>query len=277
MDLVISGYQFIDIDNTELPYWQDTFKQVSSQKNLKGTILLSAEGINLNLSGATDNIRSMQCFLAEQTPFQGLSFREMHAELAPFKRLSVRIKPEIITMGQPSIKPTQHPTPYVKPQTLHNWYCEGKEMILLDTRNDYEFAFGSFKDALHLNIKQFRQFPAAVQNLPNTLKKQPVVTFCTGGIRCEKAAAYLQQQGYSEVYQLQGGILNYLSQYGQGYFAGECFVFDTRVALDVELAQTNTTHCRTCQMPIKNPTAETFCGLCQGVPRKKDSHYELAL
>ncbi len=163
--------------------------------------------------------------------FADLSFRESFSQSISFKRLKVKIKKEIITMNQPGIHPEQARAPSISPQELKQWLDEKREVILLDTRNEFEVNYGSFNSAMHLGLKNFSEFPDAVK----TLKcDKPVVMFCTGGIRCEKAALSMFNQGFSEVYQLDGGILNYFSQVGQAHYQGGCFVFDDRVVVQAE-------------------------------------------
>lgn len=133
-------------------------------------------------------------------------------------------------------------------------------MIVLDTRNDYEVDVGTFQDAVNLHIHNFHEFPKAIEDLPEEAKNKPIVTFCTGGVRCEKAAQYMLNQGFKEVYQLDGGILNYFAECGADYYEGECFVFDKRITVDPKLQETKTTQCLSCRMPVRAPL-ET-CGHC---------------
>lgn len=229
--LNIATYRFVSLSKENLPAWQILFKDRANQCALKGTILLSEEGINLFLAGLAENIAEFKLFLDNFPEFRNLTFRESGSSERPFKRLLVRIKKEIITMGQPDIQPEKNPALYIDPQTLREWFAQGRRMLLLDTRNHYEFEYGAFNQATSLNLKNFRNFPEAVSQLPVIADDVPVVTFCTGGIRCEKAALWLKKQGYPEVYQLRGGILNYFAQCGRDFFRGDCFVFDERVVI----------------------------------------------
>jgi UPF0176 protein len=241
--LNISAYKFVNLGKECLPQWQSLFKQKALANSLKGTILLSREGINLFLAGLPENIYHFQDFLENFPEIKGLNYRETWSINQPFQRMLVRLKKEIIAMGQEEIRPQQQRAPYIEPQTLREWYAQGKKMLVLDTRNAYEVEYGSFRDALSLNLKNFRSFPQACLNqLPEQAKHCPVVTFCTGGIRCEKAALWLIQQGYEEVYQLRGGILNYFEQCKGEFFEGQCFVFDERNTLEVNYGDSpNTT------------------------------------
>lgn len=227
----ISAYKFVSLAQVDLVEWRNCLKSSAVANALKGTILLSTEGINLFLSGEPENIKIFQTVLAGFPEFKDLSYRKTLSQSFPFKKMLVRIKKEIISMGREEIQPEQQPAPYIQPKVLHEWYKTGKKMLVLDTRNQYEVECGSFKNALHLNLKNFRSFPQAVEQLPAEAKALPVVTFCTGGIRCEKAAMWLVKQGFEEVYQLQGGILNYFEQCQGEFFDGQCFVFDERNTL----------------------------------------------
>lgn len=227
--LNVAAYRFISLPVSRLPDWQTNLKKQALACELKGTILLSHEGINLFLAGSPENIALFQQFLQEFPQFKDLNFRDTWSQYQPFKRLLVRIKTEIISMGQADIQPEKNRAEYIDPQVLREWYQQERKMLVLDTRNQYEIEYGSFDNALNLGLNNFRSFPNATKQLPAETKEIPVVTFCTGGIRCEKAALWLKKQGYQEVYQLRGGILNYFEQCGRDYFQGDCFVFDERV------------------------------------------------
>jgi RluA family pseudouridine synthase len=168
----------------------------------------------------------------------------------PFNRMLVRIKKEIIAFGMPGIEPGRYTSRRLSAQELRRWLDEGRPVTLLDTRNDYEVKLGTFRNALPIGVDQFREFPAAVARLPEELKQQPVVTFCTGGIRCEKAAPYLESQGFSDVYQLDGGILKYFEECGGAHYEGDCFVFDQRVGLDPALHESAAAQCFKCLAPL---------------------------
>lgn len=243
-----SAYKFAPLEN--LPALKDRLKSVAVGSGIKGTILLSPEGINLFVAGdraALDalltEIRSVPG-LADLTPKESLSDRP------PFNRMLVKIKREIIAFGVPGIDPARQPAPGLPPRTLKQWLDEGRPVVLLDTRNDYEVAAGTFRGAHAAGIRHFRNFPRAVERLPAEWKDQPVVTFCTGGIRCEKAAPYLQQAGFKQVFQLDGGILKYFEECGGAHYEGECFVFDGRVGVDPSLRETATVMCFACRQPL---------------------------
>lgn len=229
----ISAYKFTPLD--ELPSLRERVLGLARAGGLKGTVLLSAEGINLFVAGAP---ASVAAFVAELRGIPGLADlvpKESHSASQPFRRLLVKIKKEIIAFGVPGIDPARAPSPRLAPETLKQWLDEGKAVTLLDTRNDYEVQLGTFRGAVPAGIARFRDFPSAAARLPAELKNRPVVTFCTGGIRCEKAAPLLERAGFRHVFQLDGGILNYFERCGGAHFEGECFVFDERVGLDAEL------------------------------------------
>jgi UPF0176 protein len=231
----VTAYRFVQLPANIIPELQVSFKSKAKELGLKGTVLLSVEGINLFISGENDAISSFQKFLNIYSYFQNLEFKKSFSNFQPFKKMLVKLKKEIIPFDIDSIQPGKRTAPYITPEGLNLWLEKRPDLVLLDTRNTFEIEFGSFKNALNLNLKQFRDFPNAVKKLPEKLKQLPIVTFCTGGIRCEKAATYLLENGYKEVYQLEGGILNYFEKCGEKYFKGLCFVFDAREAVTSSL------------------------------------------
>lgn len=258
MFISIAGYKFVSTSIIDLLKIRDQLKEKALQLEIKGTILLSTEGINAFVAGYSSAIEAYQQFIASFPEFADLHFKKSESEQLPFARMLVRIKNEIISMGREDVKPEQKTAPYIDPETLKQWYDEQRDFVILDTRNDYEVAVGTFDNALDLNIENFRQFPDAVKLLPSKIKKKPIVTFCTGGIRCEKAAEYMQQQGFTEVYQLQGGILNYFEKIGSAHYQGECFVFDKRLTVDAALNPTKTQYC----LEHQKNTAKLECPYC---------------
>lgn len=231
----ISAYKFIYLSDTYLPELRETILNFATLNNVKGTVLLSNEGINLFVAGTLEEINNFTNFLSAINSFQDLHFKKSESTTVPFKRLKVRIKKEIIFMDKPDIQPETKTAPYIEPKELRQWYKQNSDMVILDTRNDYEFDHGSFRNAIHLDIQNFSEFPEALAKLPEEFKQKPIVTFCTGGIRCEKAAAFMLEQGFENVLQLNGGILNYFEQCGGDFYQGNCFVFDDRVAVNSEL------------------------------------------
>ncbi len=254
--LNIAAYKFVEIPSHLHPEWRVVLKEYCVNLNLKGTILLAPEGINMFIAGEKAHIESFLDFLASNPLFENrfcdLQIKESLSETQPFTRMLVRLKKEIITMRHPTIKPDSLASedkraPSVDPLTLKSWLDkghddEGREVMLLDTRNYYEVDIGTFENAVSFGLDFFGDFPDAVRNAQEPtkedLKNKTVVTFCTGGIRCEKANLFMQEIGLSNVYQLDGGILNYFEKAGGAHWKGECFVFDRRVAVDSDLNTT---------------------------------------
>lgn len=243
--LNIAGYKFVELK--ELDALRDSFLAKCTELNLKGTILLSLEGINMSLAGAPVDIRDFQVYLRDDARFADMTFHETFASAQLFQRLKVKIKNEIITLRQPQANPTVDRAPDVDPLVFKQWLDEKRDIVVLDTRNDYEVRFGTFENAVNLNINDFGEFPEAVADLP---KDKPIVMFCTGGIRCEKAALYMLNEGYDNVYQLDGGILGYFAKAGAAHYNGECFVFDERVSVDAALQPTGAIQCKHCHGPV---------------------------
>ena len=228
--LNIAGYKFVAL--SDLPARQAVFLEKTTDFCLKGTILLGLEGININLAGTTDDIGAFIAFLQNDPLFADMTFRESYSDTQPFRRMRVRIRKEIITLRQPHIHPENGTAPDISPTELKQWLDERREMTLLDTRNAYEIAYGTFDQATHLDLADFGEFPERAQSIP---RDKPVIMFCTGGIRCEKAALAMLDLGYEQVYQLKGGILNYFAEVGSAHYSGECFVFDERVTVNASL------------------------------------------
>lgn len=235
----ITAYRFVQLSANILPKLQISIKSKAKELGLKGTVLLSVEGINLFISGENDAISTFHNFLNAYRYFQNLEFKKSFSNFQPFKKMLVKVKKEIISFGIDSIDPAKHTAPYITPEMLNLWLEKKPDLVLMDTRNSFEVELGSFENALNLDLNRFRDFPGAVKKLPEKVKNMPIVTFCTGGIRCEKAAAYLLENGYTEVYQLEGGILNYFEKCGENHFEGVCFVFDARERLTPKLESFN--------------------------------------
>src|SRR5436190_2140924 len=244
----IAAYQFVPL--SDLPTLRERLLGQCKAWGLKGTILLSSEGINVFVAGGRDEI---DLLLNELRTIPGLAdFRPKISvsDEQPFNRMLIRIKREIIAFGVRGINPAKRTAPKLTPRQLKRWLDEGRPVTLLDTRNDYEVKLGTFKNAVALGIEHFRSFPTAIRRLPAELKHQPIVMFCTGGIRCEKAGAYMEREGFDQVFQLEGGILKYFEDCGGEHYSGDCFVFDKRVGVDVDLAESENTQCFNCQEPL---------------------------
>ncbi|HNV87839.1 MAG TPA: rhodanese-related sulfurtransferase [Methylotenera sp.] len=223
--------------------------------NIKGTLLLAGEGINGTIAGLPDDVRKVLDYLRQDPVFKqrlaNLEHKESYADEHPFYRMKVKLKKEIVTMGVPSVNPNNTVGTYVKPEDW-NALISDPDVILLDTRNDYEVHIGTFKGAVDPKTTTFREFPEFIaQNLDKT-KNKKVAMFCTGGIRCEKASSFMKEQGFEEVYHLQGGILKYLETVpeAQSQWQGECFVFDQRVAVKHGLEVGDYDQCYACRMPL---------------------------
>ena len=271
----LAFYKFIDFDAEELPALKAELLAECARLGLRGTILLAPEGLNGFVAGLPEAADLFKGFVQKLPKVGELFFKESESVEQPFTRMLVRLKREIISMGCPEVKPSHFTGPRVSPKELKKWLDEKREVIVLDTRNDYEVRLGTFTGALDLNLKTFRQFPAAVRELPADLKNKTIVSFCTGGIRCEKASAVLIKEGFTDVYQLDGGILKYFEDVGASHFDGECFVFDYRVAVDGTLKETGAVLCYNCQNPVSvteqgSPqyVREASCPHCFGKPKE---------
>ncbi len=217
---------------------------------LKGTILISTEGINLFVAGGAAEIDLLLAELRAIPGLEDLTPKISISDHQPFNRMLVRIKKEIIAFGVQGIHPEKKTSRKIAAQTLKQWLDEGKPVTLLDTRNDYEVKLGTFRGAKTLGLDHFRHFPEAVQKLPAEMKQQPIVMFCTGGIRCEKAGPYMEREGFLDIFQLDGGILKYFEECGGSHYDGECFVFDQRVGVDPALRETESAQCYGCLTPL---------------------------
>ena len=227
--LNVSAYHFVKLYNTVC--LKDDFYPLCRKLKLTGTIVLAFEGINLMLAGEKANIQRFCAELKKDPRFSSMRFKASTSDKQPFKRLKIKLKAKIVP-GLPDFNPVDTPAPYLSAKELKQWLDEGRDFILLDTRNAYEIKHGSFKSAQHLNSRTFNQFLADMEKMDADAKSKPIVTFCTGGIRCEKAAPMALMAGFNTVYQLEGGILSYFEQCGMTHFAGTCFVFDERRAID---------------------------------------------
>lgn len=234
----IAAYKFVELNDLE--ELRVELRDLCVAQQLRGTILLSPEGINLFIAGSRSAIETLLMRLREIPGCNDLQAKESLSREQPFKRMRIKIKREIIAFGVEGIDPRQYTSRRLTPSELKRWLDEGRPVALLDTRNEFEVQIGTFQNAVSLKVEDFRDFPPAVNSLPAELKERPVVTFCTGGIRCEKAAPYLEREGFRDVYQLDGGILKYFEECGGEHFRGNCFVFDERVALDTKLTQIST-------------------------------------
>lgn len=235
----LSAYRFVGLD--DLPALRERILERCEALALKGTILLAPEGINLFLAGPREPVDAFMAWLRTDPRFAGLEPKESISEDVPFGRMRVRLKKEIITMRMPTIRPEGGRAPSVAPATLERWLAQGhdddgREVVLIDTRNDYETDVGLFENAVDYRIGSFTAFPDAIAADRTRFENKTVVSYCTGGIRCEKAVLHMQDIGMDNVYQLEGGILKYFEETDGTHWRGECFVFDERGAVDKSLA-----------------------------------------
>jgi UPF0176 protein len=249
----IAAYKFITIEDTEAlrPQYQDKCNALG----LRGTVLLTPEGINMFVSGTRENIDSYLAWVRADQRFADLEWKESLSVEQSHKRMLVKIKKEIITMRMPLIKPELGRAPSVDPKTLKRWLDQGhddagKPVVMVETRNDFEVDVGTFTNTVDFRIKKFTEFPEVIENHRKDFEGKTVVTFCTGGIRCEKAAIHMQNVGYDNVYQLDGGILKYFEEVGGDHYTGDCFVFDYRTALNPRLEPTETVQCFACRAVV---------------------------
>ena len=249
----IAAYKFVTFDDTVAQ--RSRFQALCMDLGLKGTILLSPEGINLFLAGTRPSIDQFLAFLRSDARFADIEVKESLSEKQPFNRMLVRLKREIITMKHPLIKPELGRAPAVEAATLKRWLDQGhddqgKPVVMLDTRNAFEVDVGTFENTIDYRIEKFSEFPAIVEREKEALNDKTIVTFCTGGIRCEKAAIHMKNIGYDSVYQLEGGILKYFEEVGGAHYKGDCFVFDHRTALNPQLQETETRQCFACRAVV---------------------------
>ncbi len=247
--VVSALYKFVRLDNFE--QMRKPLRRVMVENEVKGTLLLAKEGINGTIAGSKENVDVVLNWLKSDDRLSGLVHKESFDEKIPFHRTKVKLKKEIVTMGVEGIDPLQVVGTYVKPKDW-NALISDPDVTLIDTRNDYEYEIGSFKHAVNPVTESFREFPKYVKDNLNPDKNKKVAMFCTGGIRCEKSTAYLKEQGFEEVYHLEGGILKYLEDVPKEgtMWEGECFVFDNRVAVNHDLEKGHYDQCHACRYPI---------------------------
>lgn len=247
---VVSFYRFRDIADPDS--LRTELQALCEKEQLLGTVLVATEGINGSLAGEAQAVQRVFDWLGRKLSFdEPLKARWTEASSAPFRRMRVKVKNEIVTLGRPDILPQLRTGQHVSPRDW-NRLVDDEATLLIDTRNRYEVEVGSFPRALDPGTDSFREFPEFAKALSEENRSRPVAMFCTGGIRCEKAAALMLELGFREVYQLQGGILNYLEQVepGDNRWKGECFVFDSRVAVDRDLAEGGYVQCHSCRRPL---------------------------
>jgi len=247
--VVCALYKFVTLDNFE--EIRQPLLELMEAKGVRGTLLLAREGINGTVAGSREAIDNLLNWLRSDSRLADLSWKESLSDEMPFYRTKVKLKKEIVTMGVEGIDPRRVVGTYVKPKDW-NALISDPEVVVIDTRNDYEVQIGTFKGAINPQTETFREFPGYVKEHLEPGRHRKVAMFCTGGIRCEKSTAYLKEQGFGEVYHLEGGILKYLEEVPEqeSLWQGECFVFDNRVSVNHALDKGSYDQCHACRMPI---------------------------
>ncbi|WP_413283607.1 rhodanese-related sulfurtransferase [Vibrio sp. MA40-2] len=258
--VVCALYKFVTLDNYQ--EFRQPLTDLLIANKIKGTLLLASEGINGTVAGKRESIDALLAWFDQDARLANVVHKESFSEELPFNRTKVKLKKEIVTMGVEDIDPLKVVGTYVKPAQW-NELISDPEVLLVDTRNDYEVDIGTFRNAVNPNTETFREFPQYVADNLDPAKHKKVAMFCTGGIRCEKSTAYLKEQGFDEVYHLEGGILKYLEEVPeeQSMWEGDCYVFDERVAVNHQLQKSDYDICHACRLPITSD-------------EKKSEHFE---
>ncbi len=276
--LIVTFYKFVHFP--DYVSYQAKILNFCVEKNMKGTLLLADEGINGTVAGIKSNIHKFLQFLKSEDRFSDIKHKESYTDKIPFHRMKVKLKKEIVTLGKPNIYPSEQSGIRVEPKDWNSLISD-PNVVLVDTRNEYEYQIGTFENAISSETINFREFPDFVKRKLDPNKNKKVAIFCTGGIRCEKASAYMLNQGFENVYQLNGGILKYLEDVNlkESLWHGECFVFDSRVSVDYELAKGKYEQCYACRRPLseedlqsKSYTKGIACAYC--INEKTDNQRE---
>lgn len=244
----LAAYRFVELSG--LKELREELLALCKDAGLRGTILLSVEGVNLFVAGSEPGIDRLMGRLRQLPGLEDFVGKISVSDDQPFRRMLVRIKKEIISFGVEGVVPGKRTSAKLSAKELKRWLDEGRKITLLDTRNDYEVKLGTFTGAVVPDIRTFREFPNAVRELPQEMKDETIVMFCTGGIRCEKAGPFMEMEGFKNIYQLDGGILKYFEECGGDHYDGECFVFDQRVGVDPALQETDSAICYACLAPL---------------------------
>ena len=263
----ITGYKFIAI--TDRKSLQEKILKHSNKLSLKGTVLISEKGLNFSIAGENEAIQDFIKFLRSDKRFSEIDIKTTYNEYQPFRKMLVRIKKEIISMGIDEIDPSTFTGEKITPKELQDKLNNNEDIVLLDTRNEYEVRLGTFEDAVDLNLDSFRDFPIKIMSLDQKMKNKEIVMFCTGGVRCEKASALMLKNGFKNVKQIDGGVIKYFEDTGGSYWNGDCFVFDDRVALDKNLNETDYILCFRCREPLNKKEIDSdkykideYCPYC---------------
>lgn len=263
----ITGYKFIPI--TDRKSLQGKIQKHSNKLGLKGTVLISEKGLNFSIAGEHKAIQDFIKFLRSDKRFSEIDIKTTYNDYQPFRKMLVRIKKEIISMGIDEIDPFTFTGEKITPKELQDKLNNNEDIVLLDTRNEYEVRLGTFKDAVDLNLESFRDFPNKIMSLDQKMKNKEIIMFCTGGVRCEKASALMLKNGFKNVKQIDGGVIKYFEDTGGSYWNGDCFVFDDRVALDKNLNETDYILCFRCREPLNKKEIDSdkykideYCPYC---------------
>ncbi len=247
--IILTFYKFVTLH--KFSKLKAPLLKLCKLNDIKGTILLGGEGINGTISGPKAGIDALREYFDKSTYFAGMNYKESGFTEHPFYRMKIKIKKEIVTIGRQEVDPLAISGTYVEPKDW-NTLLQDPEVVLVDTRNTYEYDVGTFKGAVNPNTDHFREFPDYVKASLDPQKHKKVAMFCTGGIRCEKASSYMLQQGFENVYHLKGGILKYLEEVPEqeSVWQGECFVFDNRVTVNHQLQKGTYELCHACRHPV---------------------------
>ena len=268
---ILLFYKFVELSENDVDWFIRTHKKFCDELGIKGRILVAKEGINGSVSGTAEQMKKYKTELRKDARFSDLRYKEETAYRHPFTKMKVLKREEIVAikMDVDMSKAGQ----FITAEELYDWYEKREDFVIFDTRNDYEFKVGHFKNSISVQTKTFREFPKALKNF-EYLKGKKIVTFCTGGIRCEKASAVMREYGFENVYQLKDGIINFIQKYPNSYWEGKCFVFDKRMISDVSQLSENKpiTNCEVCGVVCdlykncRNPSCDRFvveCLTCQ--------------
>ena len=257
--LNISGYRFTPVEDPESTLKE--IKEYCSGLDIKGSVLMAREGINIAMAGNILAITQFTNRLNQDSRFADIPFHLTYSKMLPFDKSVFKIKQELVPIENDQLHPDDYTHQYLPGDELDQWLDSGKDFTLLDMRNDFEYEIGTFATAQHLNLPGFRKLKYKHDELAKIPKDKPIVTFCTGGIRCEKAGPYLETQGFKEVYQLKGGIIDYLRKTSGKHWVGNCFVFDERVSVDKNLRPQHIDLCFVCQRKL-TPQETQYCEKC---------------
>lgn len=265
--LNISGYRFTPVADPESTL--NEIREFCARLDIKGSILIAHEGINIGMAGNLLAITAFINKLNQDTRFANMRFHETYSRVLPFCKSVYKIKQELVPIEDDQLHPDDYTHQYLPATELEQWLDAGKDFTLLDMRNDFEFEIGTFASAQHLNLPGFRKLKTKQNELEKIPKDKPIVTFCTGGIRCEKAGPYLETLGFKQVYQLEGGIIDYLRKTPAKHWVGNCFVFDERVSVDKQLRAKHIDLCFVCQRKLQADETQ-FCKQCMADGKSTD-------